>query len=199
MISNKKLLKNLYSDINGFDIDEKEIIIFNKTGGSSVYGEITYVGVKELIKHMGLTNKDIFYDLGSGTGSMVFQIGLETAVKKSNGIELSKTRHSHALSTYNKISRDYSDYDISNVYLKKGDILNKKYNDATVVFTDSVMFSEHFMTELSTKLSNIPKLRMILSCKLFDNIPNGFEYVKTINVNCTWMKEKTSVNIYERI
>src|SRR5579864_7063733 len=46
------------------------------------YGEILYPGVDRLLAEVTLSEKDVFFDLGSGLGKVVLQVFLKTAVRK---------------------------------------------------------------------------------------------------------------------
>lgn len=62
------------------------------------YGEVVPESIeKEVLPELGdLDEDDVFYDLGSGTGKIPFQVALQTNVGASKGIEYAQIRHDAA-------------------------------------------------------------------------------------------------------
>uniref|UniRef100_A0A0N5A337 Histone-lysine N-methyltransferase, H3 lysine-79 specific n=1 Tax=Parastrongyloides trichosuri TaxID=131310 RepID=A0A0N5A337_PARTI len=51
------------------------------------YGEVTYEGFNVLLRELNLREKDVFVDMGSGVGQLLFQASALTEVEKVIGIE----------------------------------------------------------------------------------------------------------------
>lgn len=116
--------------------------------------ELTNKQIKTLFEVARLGKKDIFYDLGSGTGQIVINAIIKTNVKKAIGIELNKKYYDIAKKKAfdilskrhlrNKIDfwyGDYSDYkkDHGYVYdISDGTVIyNSLAPDGNIVFYDT--------------------------------------------------------------
>lgn len=187
------IIDDLYKNINGFSISEKERSNIREQGGNPTYGEITYKGAAELLRKLNLKETDVLYDLGSGVGKLVVQVGLTTPAKVV-GIELSKTRHEYAISVQKEIEK-------RNLVKKdKITFINKNINDvpldqATVLFMCSTCFSDELMRSLTEKLGKLKKgLRVVTLRKLPE--PHNFKLIESLQLPMTW-SNNTNVYIYQ--
>lgn len=187
------IIDDLYKNINGFSISEKERSTIREQGGNPTYGEITHKGAVELLSKLNLKESDVLYDLGSGVGKLVVQVGLTTPAKVV-GVELSKTRYENALSVQKEIEqRNLAKKD-------KIKFINKNISDvpldqATVVFMCSTCFSDQLMKSLSDKLGKLKKgLRVVTLRKLPE--PHNFKLIDTLQLPMTW-SNSTIVYIYQ--
>jgi hypothetical protein len=73
---------------------------------ASTFGEITSRGVRQMCNRVGMSESDIFLDMGSGVGKAVLQIALERGTKRSVGVELSRSRHRNAGKAVSALSAD---------------------------------------------------------------------------------------------
>lgn len=158
------------------------------------YGEILPESVDILINHIDISKDDVFYDLGSGTGKVPLQFFLKTPIQKSYGIEAYLPRHNMAENVYNTMKQTYPQL-FNNKQLKSihNNILYHFIDDATIIFTDSLCFSEELINQLSKKLNNVPNLKYIFSLKKL--YLTNFNLQKTIQLKCSWSKESYS-NVY---
>lgn len=108
---------------------------------------------KAAIKMLKLNNKDVFYDLGFGTGSMLIEASPK--VKKAIGIEIDPMRF---LIAYFRIKAKK----MKNIKLAFGNIFNKKLNDATKIF---VFLSKEANEKLGRKLEQEAKKAIVVSYK----------------------------------
>jgi Histone methylation protein DOT1 len=130
------------------------------------YGEMTPLGVRQLIQFLGLQTIDVhdeanqmdptvFYDLGSGAGKLVVQMFLEKVASISIGVELSKRRHELAVKSWNsvqeaselsqedlvcKILQDNQVVEQERVQLWNRDIMETDLSDATHIYISSLCF-----------------------------------------------------------
>ena len=79
-----------------FIINIKKYELFSDKNVFDTYGTITDEGIKKLIKHIKISNNDIFLDAGCGIGNVVKYFSQNTPVKKSMGIEFLKERYENA-------------------------------------------------------------------------------------------------------
>ena len=114
------------------------------------YFELNEEQCREMIKLADFTRKDVFYDLGAGTGKVVLEVAKHSPVRKSIGIESMKKLHEkarlglireHSAGKIKNLKR--VDFWLGSLYNEDEDVdgnLSLDYSDATVVFasTDEV-------------------------------------------------------------
>ena len=154
-----------------------------------VYGEMNYIGMNKLHKHIRKKNSklNVFLDIGSGRGKLCFY--MEPMMKKCIGIEVVKERHNDALQLKKKLKS-------KNVKLYNTDFLTKniKYGKKDQVFCwiSNLCFSEHLTNSIYLKLlQTLPKGSIICSSK----IPKELTHFKQYKVPMSW-DSNSSVNIY---
>lgn len=110
------------------------------TVGSEGYGETGYNSMENIIlRFIDYFNEDTtFYDLGCGTGKIVYHVGIKYNVKKACGIEFSKERCLMA----NKIKEKYK-VDSNNISIINANILDCDISDATVIYIDNTLFPKN--------------------------------------------------------
>lgn len=218
----KNIIEDLYATVNGYRIPDAEKTFICETAGdsASVYGEILFESVQELLEDLKLTDQDVFYDLGSGTGKFVAQVYLSSSAKKVGGIELSSTRckisqeNSIKIQEFAKLA-EKAEQEAQSIMLRgnkkskkstknkpharelvylQGDMLKADISDATVVFTCSTCFSELLMQQLTDKLAQLKQGLRVLTLK---QLPphHKFTLLKTYTLPMTWSKS-SSVYLY---
>lgn len=197
-VNYEDLIKNIYQENSGFVIPLEEDQRIRNAGGEPTYGEITYEGVNEILKRFKLNKKDCFYDLGCGIGKMVMQVYLTTPVKKSVGIELSKSRIETAskakaqLNEKNKIKKNRE------LVFEENDLLKANIDDATAIYIASLCFSDDLMQKLADKFSKLKKGLRVASLRTLPNTENYFELKETAHLSMTW-SSSCPVYFYELI
>ena len=86
------MIRRLYRGIDGYAVPAAERRRLSRQRGSLTYGELTPAGVRKLLDYLRLTDRDVFYDLGSGTGKVVLQAAMSVPLKKCVGIEIAASR-----------------------------------------------------------------------------------------------------------
>lgn len=190
-------IKNLYEGVSGYGIplEERETIIGH--GGEPTYGEITPEGVSDLVVEFGLKPGDVFYDLGSGVGKVAVQVYLESPVKKSVGVELSKTRHDCGAPVVRKLKQEGLLQRGRQLSLICADILARDYKDATHIYTASLCFSDEFMEKLTAHLAQSKKGLIVASLRALPE-EHGFELIKVKQMPMTW-SDDTPVYFYRLV
>lgn len=194
----KQSMEDLYRGKDGgYCITDIERDLIVQSGGDPTYGEVVYDTVRYLIQELKPTSRDVFYDLGSGVGKMVVQMYLESPVKKSCGIELSATRHACAEGVKAELkSQKLLDKKRALVFIK-GDFLQQNFSDATIVFMNSLCFSEEVMRSILKKLARGKNHMRVLSSQRFpDDTP--FVFKKTYSWPMSWSLS-TDVHLYELV
>jgi len=188
-------LVNIYKNINGFNITQKEKDLILHKNGSPIYGEITYPSMKKIIKKLNLKQDDVFYDLGSGIGKFVIYMYLFTKIKKSVGIELSETRYKTSIKMLQKIKENRLiefNRELNFIY---GDIVEEDISDATIIYMCSTCYSDKLLQKLIQRFIKLSsRLRIITLKKLPDNLQ--LIYMDTWKISTTWANE-TDIYYYE--
>jgi hypothetical protein len=191
----KKTIDSLFKGKTGFGINKKEIDLIVEKGSKATYGEILYDSMQTLINDLKLTKNDVFYDLGSGIGKQVVQVYLATKVKKSCGIELSKTRFDYSEQVKNEMKKRKLIDRRRVLDFKYEDIVESDISDATVVYMCSTCYPAKLMENLTRKLENGKKNLRILTLKVLAK-SKKFKLKKTYTLPMTWSKA-SNVYLYE--
>lgn len=166
--------------IKYIDIIDKELELFS-TKYTSAYGELTNNGLKELFKNIETDNK-IFYDLGSGNGTLIIRSILLYNLQKAIGIELSKKRYEYAINLYNKLKNPELKNKI-NFY--NDDLFLIDISDADIIYISNLCFSNRNNRELGLKIKNSIKKKCIIFCSKEIPFINK-ENKSIINLSQSW-------------
>ena len=103
-----------------------------------VYGEVLRSGVETIIqkinKYKRITDKDVFVDIGSGTGKLVIHMSIKSDIKTLVGVEIVTQRVAYSKWIKEKISPD------SSIFFIEKDINNFDLSVATIVFMNNICF-----------------------------------------------------------
>lgn len=181
-----QLLGGIYANTtDGFRIPDDERARIRDSGGSPVYGELTPGSVRRLIERLELGDGDVFYDLGSGLGKVVLQVAMTTPVKRCVGVELSKTRTREARSALKK-ANDLGLVTAEFVAFRVEDLVDARFDDATVIYCCSTAFTLRFLRSLSRRIARVPKLRTFVSLREIDL--EHFEKIETMKLDASWCR-----------
>lgn len=190
-----KALRQLYWDLDGFEIPRAEAREIHRTRGSSTYGELMPTATLRLLAQLELGPEDRFVDLGSGTGKVVLLAAMSTAVGEALGVELSVTRSELAEQALIR-AKERSLPGVERARLVTADMLTCDLDATTVVYTCSTAFREPFMHRLGHRLAALPRLRKIASLQDFEQLP-GFELAEIYRLDASW-KRRTKIHVYEK-
>jgi precorrin-6B methylase 2 len=188
-------LTQLYTKITGFGISDGEKETIKSAGGAPTYGEILPKSVSILLADLKLTEEDVFYDLGSGVGKVAVQVYLESPVKKSVGVELSPTRHNHAMKVHGKLKDAGKLKANRDLVFCQENILHADISDATVLFLCSTCYSDELMADLASKMQQLKPGTRILTLKPFKST-TSLKLLKTYQLPMTWT-EASAVHLYQ--
>lgn len=180
-----KTISRLYKGVDGYTPDSPKDNRRFLGNRASVYGELTTLGVKRLIKHLNLTSTDVFYDLGAGVGKVVMQIGMSVPLKKCVGIEMV---HSRWLES-NRILKTVKDEKLiqaAQMSFRNANFLESNIADATVIYACSTCFSTHLMQLMASKIKDVKRTARVVTLREFDRKHRGFQFLKTVKLDATW-------------
>lgn len=182
-------IKRMYSfdsrkKINMTEFDEKKV-------GSSGYGETGFNSIEKIVESFRDSfNKDtVFYDLGSGTGKIVYHIGLLHGVKKSCGIEYSKERHELG----QLLKEKYDLPNNENVILLNENILECDISDATVIYCDNTLFPKNINDSI---YNIIPSGCLVISRQQFKGSLYNKELIRKNLFGCSTEYGTNSLYIF---
>lgn len=190
----KLLIDEVYCDINGFCISTRENDAISRQGGAPTYGEITFEALEELFKDLKVTKKDVFCDLGCGVGKACVQALLTTPMRKSIGVELSKSRIESAqkakirLQTKHKLRN-------KELILHEQNILDATLDEVTIVYMASTCFPSELMEKMTDKLAKNDNNLRVLTLKQLPK-HDKFIHIKTYTLPMTWAHD-TPVYLYQ--
>jgi precorrin-6B methylase 2 len=183
-IPNKqRLISTLYKGIDGFSCDEPDGRRLRHRG--LVYGELTPLGVQQMLKYLKLAENDVFYDFGSGVGKLVLQVAATVPVKKCVGIEIVHSRYEAA----QKVLKEAKAQGVllaGQTTFRHENLFDSDAKGATVVYVASTCFNDRMMQTLATKISNSSRPVTLITLQNFSRKHRGLEFVDTINLQATW-------------
>lgn len=144
-----------------------------------VYGETSFDLINDMLKHVKLSENDVFVDLGSGVGNVVLQVAMSINCKLCFGIELAECPANYAIS----MEREFYSYmnwfgkPYSKICLQKGDFLgdypNNEFNikelinDAKLIFVNNYAFGAEVDHQLKLRFRDMNEGAFIVSSKPF--------------------------------
>eukprot|EP00930_Biecheleria_cincta_P048592 TRINITY_DN33880_c0_g1_i1.p1 TRINITY_DN33880_c0_g1~~TRINITY_DN33880_c0_g1_i1.p1 ORF type:complete len:287 (-),score=39.70 TRINITY_DN33880_c0_g1_i1:52-912(-) len=148
-------LQSVYDGLrSGYAIPEEEKQCISDAEGIKAYGEILPAASLALLMAADLRPKDVFVDLGSGTGKVVVLAALCTAVGKAVGIELSETRAAVSLEAIRKAELQGRCAVFAEDFLKAPCLA-----EATVCYCCNYTFPDESFVQLAARLIAIPGIR----------------------------------------
>ena len=137
------------------------------------YGEVTRKGVEVLSekieKYRKVTNKDVFVDIGGGTGKLSMHLGIISNLKTLVSVELIEIRHKYAKHTYEQVSP----IDNKSIFFINKNIKDFDLSIATVIFMNDVCLGKE------------------LRDSIYERIPRGCHFITSIErPECKILKEE---------
>ena len=189
----RKLIRQLYREVDVFEIPREEELIVVGTKGSPVYGELTPAATGHLLNYLELGETDVFYDLGSGSGKVVLQAALTTPARKCVGIELAETRVAQARRVL-AVARQRGLLKAKACGFRHEDILTTYLQDATVIYTCSTAFSHRFMNLVASRVAGLGRTLKFVTLQELDP-DRRFIEEHTLRLDVSWTR-RTPVYVY---
>ena len=189
----RQVIRQLYRDLDGFEIPGAEERAIRSSKGSPIYGEMMPAATEHLLRFLDLGEGDVFYDLGAGSGKVVLQAAMTAPLRKAVGVELSATRVGLARAAL-KAARRRRLLRARACAFRHEDFLHTYLADATVIYTCSTAFSFRFMAMLADRVAGLRRqLRFVTLQELED--PRGFELIEVLRLDMSW-KRRSEVHVY---
>jgi|TARA_Y100000813_G_C24145208_1_gene344431 hypothetical protein len=191
MIDENTYLENIFNKYQ----EGKRLYAESSPGLYLTYGYIKNSCIDDIIKKLEINNNDVFYDLGSGIGNVCFKISYSTNAK-SIGYELVESRHEVATNINNELSLSENMKDKVKLFNDDFTKLKDGIDDATIIFTDSIMFSDSLLKQIENMAYSSPNLRYLISMKKLPK-SDKFELLETASCEASW--STSQINIYKKI
>ena len=170
-----------------------------KDDNAHVYGEPTPVTSDLMLNRLALTGQDVLYDLGCGRGFFLMQALLTTPVRRAVGVELAASR----LAIGQRARQLMLDQGLmppgKTLELREEDMAQTGLEEATVVYMDSVFFSDPLLLTVARHLSRAPNFRALVMIQ--KGLPPNpwFELESTQRWKMSWSPRfGTDVLFYKR-
>lgn len=150
------------------------------------YGTISNEGIDMFLQDVPLNENDVFYDLGSGVGNVCDHVFKKTPVRKCVGIEYDNDRFLESKELAKKEGKRQMTF-------IQGNFMHQDWSDATVLFMDSIMFSEDTLKQIEHKaLTTCQHLRYVIS---MEKLPptTALLHVKRVNIKVSWGSSQYNV------
>jgi hypothetical protein len=157
-------------------------------------GEIAPIGVTAIIEAINLREKDVFVDIGSGTGSVLTQIVLQSRVSRVIGVEIRQDLAQKSRESIERASTKYPS--LCKIQILTDDVKSLKWHtmvqltDSTVILANNFVFEPEdnlALLQLICSFEKRQELRIILVSQRFCG---------RCNANCskdfcqTWKEEE---------
>jgi hypothetical protein len=182
-----QIIRGLYRDVDGVSLhgpapDGRQI----PYGRGLVYGELTTAGVTELARYLELSERDVFYDIGSGVGKLVLQLAITIGLKKCVGIEIAQERYEASCSAL-EAARELGLIRARHCSFRHENALVSDMSDATIVYTCSTCFPAATLYQLARKVAELPKRPPLITLQpLHPRKPRGLELIDGIELPTSW-------------
>jgi hypothetical protein len=174
-------------------------------------GEIAPVGVTAMVQAIDISTDDIFLDIGSGTGSVLAQIILQTPVRKCFGLEIREALSQKSRDTINAMKIKYARLLLIDIIT--GDIKDlsvntaQDFSTATYVFCNNLVFTPEDSLAVSTFLCKSLMCKFALVTDRFcarcssactNEFCMSWSEVKVVAAQSCWKDEPVDIYIYKR-
>lgn len=179
----QRYLNHLYQALTPYSFAAS----YKKKDLAATQGEILHHSLDKLLSELSLEERDVFFDLGAGTGRVTAQVFLKTGVQAACGIEFIPELHEHSLRIAQQMERDLPEFYGKgrklNFFL--GNFLEIPFTQATVVLMNSVCFSQQTLAQVAPLIDANPNIHTALSLRPLPGLKR-LPFVKAIATECSW-------------
>jgi Histone methylation protein DOT1 len=169
-------------------------------------GEIAPIGVTKILEVLDLNNQDVFLDVGSGTGSILAQVVLQSPAREAIGLEIQEDL---VKKSSDAIAAGRQEYDrLFMVRIQPGNVNNiVEWDSATILFCNSILFQDDDKLLLFNIASNHLNLRLlVLSEQMCPRCSNrctkpfckAWTIYKTVMAEVCWRDKPIEIFVYKR-
>lgn len=133
-----------------------------KDDNAHVYGEPAPATTDLMVRRLGLDAHDVLYDLGCGRGFFLMQALLTTPLRWAVGVELAGSRVAVARSARQLMLDQGLLGPGKELDLREEDMAQTRLDDATVVYMDSVFFSDQLLLNVARNMARAKNMRQVV-------------------------------------
>jgi hypothetical protein len=174
-------------------------------------GELAPVGVSLMLEELDLSTQDVFLDVGSGIGSVLAQVVMQSPVFRAIGLEIQDELAKKSREAIREATNEFQRLHL--IHVITGDIKDltpeteKNLQTATVMYSNNLCFDpadDLYLDEFACKAE---RLRCVITSKSFctrctDQCPKTFckiwKETKTVNAQVCWTDTPIQLFIYKR-
>jgi hypothetical protein len=193
-----EIMRLLYRDVSGFATegigpDGRRM----RDSRALTYGELTAVGIRQLVAAAGIGPGDRFVDLGSGTGRVPLHVAMVTKGVSCLGIEIDRERHDDARSVL-KLAEAAGLVAPRRCRFRNADLRTTTLRGGTIYFANSTCFPERLLNFLGRRLAVTAGLERFAT---FQELPAGiaalFDASEVASCHTSW-SPKVELHVYHR-
>ncbi len=186
-------ISELYTGLSGFisyQPGEKETAQLEKV--FLTYGEILYPSFNKILERIEITEKDVFYDLGSGAGKSALQFFLTAPAKKTVAIEANQKRFDVSMKIYKQLKRELPEVFEGGKTLEylHSNFLDVDISDATIIYICSTCFNTELLADIGKIIDKCPKIKYVVSIPSvtydYASIPCKLGIEEVVDIECSW-------------
>ncbi|CDZ78336.1 Histone methylation protein DOT1 [Legionella massiliensis] len=139
-----------------------------------IYGEIDFLSFYTILERTSPSTKDVFYDLGSGSGRAVLSAIVFFNVRKAIGIELLPPLYEQSKKTIQRFKQDNAEKEylpqIERTQFINDSFLHYDFSDADIVYVAATCLSDTSWNDLISKMARLkPGSRIIVTTKTIEH------------------------------
>jgi precorrin-6B methylase 2 len=116
----------------------------------------------QMLRKLALTPDDVVYDFGCGRGFFLMQALLTSPIRKAVGVELAGSRVQIGMRAHQMMLDQGLLKDGKRLELYEQDMTQSNLDDATVVFMDSVFFSDELLNTMAKRMARAKNMRQVV-------------------------------------
>jgi len=191
---NKIILKKINDAIK--KVSDADIWSIDHDKYNTTYGELLHSELDKIFTPI-IDEKDVFVDLGSGRGILLFYMILRYGIK-SMGIEIIDIRHNVANKLKDLLLLKKSDQNL--IKLINGDFFKADLSEGTIFYCDNTMYDEELENKLINYIINQKRnsnnpIKFLIFKKELGNFSNKLTYHSSIKTKTTYDKN-TKIHLY---
>lgn len=177
-------------------------------------GEIAPVGVTAILEALHVDSEDVFVDIGSGTGSILAQLLLQTPASQAIGLEIRPDLAQKSRDAFDRAKSKYPR--LQHVMILTGDVkclsdvMKNQLSQATIVYSNNAIFQPednldiHRLVCSSTHMGRlhtvILSMRFCSRCShlCVDKFCNLWAETKVVMAKTCWKEPPVAIYVYRR-
>jgi SAM-dependent methyltransferase len=181
--------EHFYTKVHPINVSLTERKDRNLLGDTSLtYGETSWQAAIEIMNEIEIIPKDIFYDLGCGSGKLVFLVNAKFGIK-CTGVDF--------IENFIKISNIVcKKLNLQKINFINQDFLKKDLSDGTIFYITATCFEQELIDKLCHKLRKIKSGSKVIAITRPFNCEH-LKLLKTKKCNFSWARD--TVYFYERV